>query len=358
MPSKLLRSFRRSDYRAFVDKSLWLATWRSAKRAHKDKRARKHLLLVIAGILLLTLLLAGCLVYLLILVGTGAWLFAPFVIPVIWWTRRGAKREFAPMNIAPKPEHLRPDTRLNDQGKLIAYFSKLAILYAVLADRAGSESYIKQKELPEGAEIITRRIHLELLKSVGTWENLAPQDRESIMMVDGNWDWNRINKEALCLEPIRVLRWILRLDFSLPLIALQIPTDFSIAHSLVVNSRAILDAADMVEAEAIRPARELAHIVLFRCLAESISRGHIVPDSPQMIAWAKEVSASLDGNQHEDFLIGDQLVSEATDDQLSWVLSVAKTRHEFLSWVESLMNGDMPVPENFESVFAKSNPET
>ena len=351
MPSNFSRSFRRSNYRAFIDKSLWLTAWRSVKRVHKDKRARKHLLLVSAAILLLALVLAGCFVYLLFVIGTGAWLFLPFAIPVTWWIRRGAKKEFAPMNITPRPEPLTP-TVSNDRSKLISYFSKLAILYAVLVDRAGSESYIKQKDLPEGTEVVTRRTHLELLKSAGIWENLAPQDREAIMMGDGDWDWSRINEETAGLEAIRVLRWILRIDFCLPLVALQVSTDFSIAHNLVVDARAILSANDLVEVSAIPPAREQAHIVLLRCLAESINRGYIIPDNPQMIAWAKGVSASLEGNQNEDFLIGDQLVSETSESQLSWALNVAKTRHEFLSFVESLMSGDLGVPDNFGSIFA------
>lgn len=347
------RSFRQSNYRALVDKSMWLAAWRSVKRAHKDKRARKHILMVTAALGLLVLLVAGCLVYLVFVIGTGAWIFVPFVIPVMWWIRRGAKQEFAPMNIAPPPEPLLPHK--NERDKVITYFSKLALLYAVLVDRSGSEGFLKQKELPEGFEVTTRRSHLELLKSLGIWDNLSPADREAIMLPDGQWSWDRINIAAGGIEPIRSLRWILRVDFSLPFIAMQISTDVSMAHDLVVNPQPILTAADLVEIDALRSAREQAHVIFLRCLAESISRGYVVPAEPKMIEWANNVSTSLRGNQNEDFLIGNGLVSEATEEQLSWTSTLAKTRYEFMTMAESVIDGNAPVPQNFEGVFAKSS---
>lgn len=351
MPSGFARWFRRSKYRVLVDRGLWLGTWRSLKRAHKDKRARRHLLGFIAAVTLLLLLLAGGIVYLALVIGTGAWFFVPFVIPVMWWIRSSAKREFVPMNIAPQPEP--PPTQVVNSGRLIGYLSRLALLHAVLVDRAGSESYIKQKTLPEGSEVITRRHHLELLKSVGIWENLAPGDREAIMLPDGDWDWARINRVACGVEAIRALRWILRIDFGLPFIALQISTDFAMAHELVNNPQQILSATDLVDIGAIQTAREQAHVVLLRCLAESISRGYLVPKNPDMVEWAKNVSSSLGGNQDEDLLIGDKLVSEATEGQLSWTLAVAKVRDEFLARVKTLMDGSQVVPEIFESSFAE-----
>lgn len=258
------------------------------------------------------------------------------------------------MHIAPKPE---PPTlpRVADTRQLIRYFSRLALLHAILVDRAASESFLKQRELPEGSEVITRRTHLELLKSTGIWENLSPGDREAIMLPDGAWDWPRIHKAAGGVEPIRVLRWILRIDFCLPLIALQISADFSTAQYLVKNPDSVINATDLVEIDAIRPAREQAHNILLRCLAESISRGYLVPKDTHMITWAKQVSSSLDGGQSEDFLIGDKLVSEASETQLSWTLSVAKIRYEFLTWIEQLMNGQ-PLPENFQSIFENAAP--
>lgn len=299
------------------------------------------------------MLLAGGTAYLLVVIGTGAWLFIPFLIPATWWIRRSAKREFASLNIAPRLEVPRGPSAANANG-VIPYFSKLALLYAVLVDRAGSETYLKQKELPEGHEVITRRNHLELLKSRGIWEKLALWDREANMLPDGAWDWPRINKVAVGVEPIRLLRWILRIDFCQPLIAVQISADFSIAQELVKNPQTILDATDLVDIDTIRSAGQQAQMILFRCLAESISRGYLVPKNANMISWANEVSSSLHGNQNEDFLIGDKLVSEASERQLSWTLSVANIRHEFLTRAESMIDGKQALPETFESIFAEA----
>ena len=118
------------------------------------------------------------------------------------------------------------------------------------------------------------------------------------------------------LKRFRALRWILRIDFGLPFITLQISTDFAMAHELVNDPQQILSATDLVDIGAIQTAREQAHVVLLRCLAESNSRGYLVPKNSDMVEWAKNVSSSLGGNQDEDLLIGDKLVSEATEEQI------------------------------------------
>src|SRR5215469_17944834 len=83
-------------------KSVWRELWLSVKRAHKDRRARRRLGFVSLWVGLLLLLLIAAIAYLAVLIGTGSIFFAPFVIPVLWWIRRGAKKDFEPMSIAPQ----------------------------------------------------------------------------------------------------------------------------------------------------------------------------------------------------------------------------------------------------------------
>jgi hypothetical protein len=70
----------------FVQKSFWTETGRSLKRIHKDRRARKQIL----SLGLLLLIPIAVIAYLAFLIGSGAWLFVPFVIPVMWWRARRA----------------------------------------------------------------------------------------------------------------------------------------------------------------------------------------------------------------------------------------------------------------------------
>src|SRR5579871_3368566 len=154
------RRFRNHPVRLLFLKSVWVEVWRSIKRAHKDSRARKQLLAV--GLLLLVVILVF--VYLLALIGTGAWFFLPFVIPVIWWRSRRARQEFAPMNIAPKPEPLTPEPTDEQNQAVRKHFAELALVYAALVDRAGSERFLKEKSLPPDVEVRSRRVHLDLLR--------------------------------------------------------------------------------------------------------------------------------------------------------------------------------------------------
>jgi hypothetical protein len=210
-----------------VHRATWIEARSSLRRAHKDKRARKHLLALLLLVGFLILIPAICLAYLMILIATCAWLFIPFVIPVLWWIKRSAKREFEPLNIAPTPEPLPSGPSIEERSSLRLYLAELAVIYAVMVDRAGSERFLQEKELPEGVEVISRRAHLELLKSHGIWERMAPADRQAIMMPDGHWDWTRINQMAMEIEPLRLLRWVLRIDFQLPQIGQSLKGEIS-----------------------------------------------------------------------------------------------------------------------------------
>jgi len=339
-------------------RATWLEAWSSLKRAHKDKRARKHLLGLFLLVCFLILVPVVCVAYLVLLIGTGAWLFIPFVIPVIWWINRSAKREFAPLNIAPTPEPLPCEPAVEERSSLHLYLAQSALIYAVIVDRAGSERFLKEKELPEGVEVISRRTHLELLKSLGIWERMAPPDREVIMMPDGHWDWTRINQMAMQIEPLRLLRWVLRIDFHLPLIGQLLKGDFAIAHELVVAPQKALQGDELAAGELISVARDAARQYFVRCLAEAISRGYLTPQDEQAVRWAKEISESIGGQQNEDLVLGSKLVSEVTRDQLMWATALAQKRSEFLTWCLSLLEDGHPPKPPFRCISQQDEPAT
>src|SRR6266567_2491230 len=106
MPSVRSEPPRQSLFRVLSQKSVWGELWLSMKRVHKDKRARRRLGFLSLVIGLVLLLVVALVVYLMILIGTGSILFVPFVIPLLWWIRRSAKKEFVPMSIAPQSSAL------------------------------------------------------------------------------------------------------------------------------------------------------------------------------------------------------------------------------------------------------------
>lgn len=340
--------------RVLSEKSVWREFWLSVKRAHKDRRARRHLAVVslIAGLALLLVIIA--LAYLALLIGTGSIFFAPLVIPALWWIRRSAKKD-EPMSIAPQVGQLHSRAEHARKQALRSYFADLGLLYAVLVDRAGSERFLHEKELPPGVEVTSRRTHMEALRKAGVWERTAARDREAIMIPDGGWDWERINRYATGIEPLRLLRWILRIDFRLPTVGQQLAGDFSVAHEIVVDPQRLRRGPDLIEEEVVREGRDDARTTLLRCIAEAITRGYQVAENEQTAEWAKRVSEELQGNQNEDFLLGDKLVSEATREQLGWATALANIRTDFLSMALEMLESGRPSDGPIASIFAEED---
>lgn len=340
---------RAKPFTLLLHKAFWQEMGQSFRRVHKDRRARKQILSFALFLLLPLLLIA----YLAFLIGTGAWLFLPFVIPVLWWLRRSARRESQPLNIAPHPElEIRMPTEA-EKRTVREYFSSLVLLYAVLMDRAGSERYLKERQLPDGAEAASRRIHLELLRRYGVWDRLSLADRDVVAMPDGAWDMERINRLTTAVEPLRLLRWILRVDYRLPAIGQQLFGDFSIAHEIVTDPQQAVEGDAMVEVDVVRQGRDLANRYSARCIAEMIDRGFQAAPNEQTARWAKAMCESLKGKQSEDLVLGDVLVSEADAGRLSWAATLATIRTGFLNEAIAILE-KMQVPEDpITSIYAR-----
>jgi hypothetical protein len=80
MSSFFDRLFRNNLIRILASGATWNAAGQSLRRAHKDKRARKHLLGLVLIVGFLVLVPVVGIAYLIFIVGTGAWLFLPFAI--------------------------------------------------------------------------------------------------------------------------------------------------------------------------------------------------------------------------------------------------------------------------------------
>ena len=90
--------------------------------------------------------------------------------------------------------------------------------------------------------------------------------------------------------------------------------------------------------------------LLYRCVAEQIHRGLWVPKDEEGREWARGIVERLSGKQHEDFVLGTQLVGEVDDDVLVWVSRLSRQRMDFLNWVMRVLDGE-PIPEMFPGVF-------
>jgi len=336
--------FKKSYWQMMLRASTWSDAWRSLRRVHKDSRARKH----IRHFLWLLIIPVLCFLYLCLVAGTRAFYVVPFIFLFIWLRNRNSAKNSATLHIAPQPAPIHRDLSPEDRRQLHTRFADLALLLGVLLDRAGSETYLRDKVLPEGVEVVSRRIHIDLLKSRNLWDTLAPPDREAIMMPDGAWTPQHINIVVnRCFEPFRLLRWVLRIDFHLPVVGKQLRFDFHAANELIRTPPKLLTPSEELTLQPqVEIARDAARQFLLRCYAEEVTRGYTAPDQEETTQWANSVSISMSGKQSVDFLLDQNLVSEATRDQLEWATHLSRLRLHFLNWILSIEN--QPDPPRLE----------
>jgi hypothetical protein len=172
---------------------------------------------------------------------------------------------------------------------------------------------------------------------------MSPEDREAMMMPDGHWEWPRINVVALSIEPLRLLRWILRIDFYLPLVGHQLRGDYRQSYELVRLPQKALEGSEFCTVQMVERGRDSARQYYIRCVAEEITRGYRTVAEDQSTEWATEITESLSGRQHDDLVLGDKLVSEAEREQLEWATILSWNRLQFLNWVLSILQtGKLP----------------
>lgn len=332
--------FKKSYWRQLTLSSAWYEAWLSLRRVHKDRRARKYL----RSLAILLIIPILCVAYLVWLLKSGAIFLVPFVIPVLWWIRR-TNRLNQPVHVTPQPEPPKPlEMSPEQRERFCAWLGELGLFYAVMLDRAGSELFLQNKELPPNVEIVSRRTHIDLLRRTGIWDKLSAADREASMIADGHWDQPMIQHVSLAMEPYRLIRWLLRVDFYLPVVGKQAKADFALAHEIVLAPEKLLASREFINAQGLDIATRSARDYFYRCFAESIHRGYRAPRNDDAARWASEVATRLSGRQHDDLTIGTKLVSEADPDEILWTTAQSHTRMTFLSWITSLMNPGQTLP--------------
>jgi hypothetical protein len=225
--------FSANYWRTLVRGETWRASGVSLRRAHKDKRARKQLWRLIW--LLLTPFL--CLLYVAWFAASGAGLVGAAIgfimvgIVAAYRNRRPVEKD-GPLTLSlSTPQAVEEKPPLPPSPELRRELAELALLHAVLADRAGSEMFVKTKVLPEGFEVVTRQRHLEILRTRGLYERLGDVERDLLLLPDGHWEPHMIDVVSMALEPLRLLRWVLRADEFLPTVAAALRANYKMAST-------------------------------------------------------------------------------------------------------------------------------
>jgi hypothetical protein len=167
------------------------------------------------------------------------------------------------------------------------------------------------------------------------------------MMPDGAWDQRYINIASSGFEALRLLRWILRIDFYLPAIGQQLQFSYKLANELVRAPEKLLNPSEELATQAtLETGRDVAHEYLIRCYAEEVTRGYIVPEKEGAAEWAQNLASSLSGKQSADLILDGKLVSEADEPTLRRATQLSRMRMDYLNWAIHIE--DSPAPPQLQ----------
>jgi hypothetical protein len=334
-------------------------TWRRSRvalrRAHKDKRARKQLRQL--ALLLATPFL--CVAYVGWLIGNVAGLFGVVIALVLvglvslYRNRKPAEKD-GPLTLSLQTcEEPKPAPPPEPSPGLRQEFAELALLHAVLVDRAGSENFLRTKVLPKGFEVVTRQRHMEILREYNLYDRLGDAERNLMLLPDGHWPPEMIDHVAMLLEPLRLLRWVLRVDDFLPTVGATMSADFRLAGSIVKDPAPLFRAEKLIEIDPVRIGFTAADHYFYRCWAEGVYRKLFTSDAPEEIARATSYAEQLHGNEGEDMLLGAVIVSKANDADVRLGATLALRRAKILDWVRKRMYGEVPAAERLEAFYLR-----
>jgi hypothetical protein len=342
------RLFFSKNYWALVRRrQFWRDSWVAMRRAHKDKRARKQMRLLFTVVS--TPLI--CVMYVALLAGAMGAMVAGvpevgslFVIAGIagWAGARGARRR------AERDKLFEPEQPAEwvVSAELRRRVAELALVYAVMGDRAGSEGFLAVKTLPEGFEVATRRVHVSVLKEHGLWDRLGAEEKDLLLRPDGHWENEVARRTSLhTLDLVRVLRWVLRVDEFLPVVGSTLEQDYALAKELVVDPKRLFDGSEVVKRKSLEIARDAAHHYFQRCAAEGVKRGYFEPESEKNAEWSRAYSDQMAGRQSEDLLLGTKIVSEADEGAVRLATVLALRRYRLCVWLVGVFSGETEMVE-------------
>lgn len=301
-------------------------------RAHKDRRS-------LAALLLLLGLIGYCAYYgFLLFKNPLSLVMLGLALFVAWRIRRSHEKEdeslirlsdYAPVDIEPS------------DAAVTALRSETIRLWLLLW-RASSEHFLGEKTLPEGAEVLTRRVILDKLDSLGLRRELSSKELSLHLTPDGEW-----SKESVLNNIFRVAE-LEALQYACGAINILSPIeDFDRLQQ--INTERIRNATtDTVwrprETSDIRRERDMAAAFYLRCFGEQLRRGIVqqsLDEEGQKVIREATVSAD---DHSSDLLIGTKIVSDIENDKLNLATGQAYLRITALQHALSVLESAPEAP--------------
>ena len=332
----------------------WKALWIALRRAHRDSHARKILLRLLFSLIFFAAWIGfnyfefrgmtlesgrvGDTIYLVVFTGIL------FIVggSALYYKFDARKQERRSPSVA-------------KEVKLALY--REACLLATLLERLASEHGM-ETILPPTIEVITRRVLLDRLQTLGLREGIEPWLLDLLLAPDGHWTTDQKERAIPAWEFFAVLWWVLGKG---ELRGLAENPKYSLS-----DARALFDTKrpahlHVLPSWDLRPARNNANSFLHRCYSELVARGAISSASEEDVEKALEIRAQIQEEGYlGDFLVGVRTVPELETAHLFFVFRRAYHRWLALCMLVEVLSGDAPITDirkHFARYFAPAEVE-
>jgi hypothetical protein len=232
--------------------------------------------------------------------------------------------------------------RADDISPVVRNFlEERALILGSLLARAASEIYIRNNNLPPGAEVVTRQNLNALLRQNGLWDKLEPIEVDLVGSADGGWTVEQQNEIAKSSEPVRLLRWTLGIDVELLPLAHFPKVDFALWRGLFDRVRTPYAKRLMRGSWDLRIERDIARDYSARVIAELKGRGLITSD-PDLEGWADQLRERSLGDS-TDYLAGSKTIADLDDGDLTLLAAIATTRQRYAAYLVEQLSADSPI---------------
>jgi hypothetical protein len=316
---------------------LWKALWIALRRSHRDPKARRNLLRIVAYLVIvfgwIIFNLANIYHYDLFDVGRTLGIILLFVAAV------------AGVILAFNAIRERIDRKATERNSpAVSPELKLAIfretcLLATLLERLGSEGAL-EKVIPPEIEVITRRVLLDRLAALDLRDNLEPWLLDLLLAPDGHWTVEQKRRAIPAWECLAVLRSVLGLGELRPLTGdprYNIEDARSVFAVRQANELAVLPSWEL------RAPRDQANNFFQRCWMELVARDAVEGAGQENVERALKVRSNIQQAGYTgDYLVGAYTIAELPLPLLWQMTTRAYNRRGLLALLVEITSGDAP----------------
>jgi hypothetical protein len=320
----------------WLNRKTWRAFWVALRRAPRDSRARRNLIRYLLSFAIFLVWLGYNFFFFRAAfydLGRTAVVFP--VIGILW-----AAVLFGYPVISEKFERRameRDSPAVAPEMKRVLF--REACLVATLLERLGSEGAM-EKEIPPEIVIVTRRILLDRLATLGLREGLEPWLLDLLLAPDGHWTAEQKHRAMPAWECFAVYRCVLGLA-DLPELTHSPNYSVEAARSLFETKEP--EKLRVLPSWDLRPARNRAISFFHRCWAELVARREISTAQEEDIERALALRAEIQkADYSEDYLVGTRTIIELKTPLLMVTTRRAYNRWQVLSLLVDVLAEDAP----------------